>query len=61
MIMLYSPGNEVLPIVIFRVYTNGEFTVLAGTGVLMIAVLLAIVLIAYRVGVRVGVDTEGNR
>ncbi len=53
-ILLYSPGNEVLSIVIWEQYENGQFTELAALGVIMVAILLVIVGVAYKLGARVG-------
>jgi len=54
-ILLYSPGNEVLSVLIFSQWENGQFTQLSALGVMMIAVLVMIVAIAQRLGARVGV------
>ena len=54
-ILLYSPGNEVLAITIFEQYENGRFPELAALGVLMVAVIGGLTLLAYRLGARVGV------
>jgi iron(III) transport system permease protein len=53
-ILLYSPGNEVLSILIFEQYENGQFTVLAALGVVMVVTLAVIVTVAYRLGARIG-------
>lgn len=53
-ILLYSPGTEVLSIVIWEQWENGQFTELAALGVLMVLILLAIVLLARWLGARVG-------
>jgi iron(III) transport system permease protein len=60
-ILLYSPGNEVLSILIWEQFENGQFTTLAAIGVCMVAILVLLVLIAYRLGARFGVDAEGSR
>lgn len=53
-ILLYSPGNEVLSILIFEQYENGQFTVLAALGVIMVMTLVVLVSVAYKVGAKVG-------
>ena len=53
-ILLYSPGNEVLSILIFEQFENGQFTVLAALGVVMVLTLLVLVIIAYKLGAKVG-------
>jgi len=59
-ILLYSPGNEVISVLIFDQFNKGEFTVVAAMGVIMIAILVVLVLIAYRLGARVGVRTDDD-
>jgi iron(III) transport system permease protein len=60
-ILLYSPGKEVLSILIWEQFENGQFTTLAAIGVCMVAILVLLVLVAYRLGARFGVDAEGSR
>jgi iron(III) transport system permease protein len=57
-ILLYSPGNEVLSILIFEQYENGQFTVLSALGVVMVLTLIILVGIAYRLGARIGIRDE---
>ena len=57
-ILLYSPGNEVLSILIFEQYENGQFTVLAALGVVMVLTLAVLVAIAYRLGAKVGLRQD---
>jgi iron(III) transport system permease protein len=54
-ILLYSPGNEVLPVRIWEQYQNGQFTQLAALGVVMVVVLVALVAVAYKLGAKIGV------
>jgi iron(III) transport system permease protein len=54
-ILLYSPGNEVLSILIWERWENGQFTQLAALGIVMIATLVLLVVIATRLGARIGV------
>ncbi|MFG1708579.1 ABC transporter permease [Nonomuraea sp. M3C6] len=57
-ILLYSPGNEVLSILIFEQYENGQFTVLAALGVVMVLTLAVLVIIAYKLGAKVGLRQD---
>lgn len=57
-ILLYSPGNEVLSILIFEQYENGQFTVLAALGVVMVLTLVVLVAIAYKLGAKVGLRQD---
>ncbi len=57
-ILLYSPGNEVLSILIFEQYENGQFTVLAALGVIMVLTLVVLVTIAYKIGAKVGLRDD---
>lgn len=59
-ILLYSPGNEVLSILMWEQYFDGNFTGVAAIGVVMVAILSALVLIAYRIGNRMGVGTDAS-
>ncbi len=54
-ILLYSPGNEVLSILIFEQYENGQFTELASLGVVMVAALIVLVFVAQKLGAKIGV------
>jgi iron(III) transport system permease protein len=54
-LLLYSPGNEVLPVVIWERYESGEFAEVAALGVLMTVVLVILVAGAHRLSSRVGV------
>lgn len=57
-ILLYSPGNEVLSILIFEQFENGQFTVLAALGVIMVCTLVVLVGIAYKLGAKVGLKQD---
>lgn len=57
-ILLYSPGKEVLSVLIWEQFENGQFTVLAALGVLMVAILFVLVLVAYRLGASMGLKTN---
>jgi iron(III) transport system permease protein len=54
-ILLYSPGNEVLSILIWERWENGQFTQLAALGMVMVAILVLLVVIASRLGAKIGV------
>jgi iron(III) transport system permease protein len=57
-ILLYSPGNEVLSILIWEQFENGSFNVLAAIGVLMVLALVVMVSIAYKLGAKVGLRED---
>jgi iron(III) transport system permease protein len=57
-ILLYSPGNEVLSILIFEQFENGSFTILAALGVVMVLTLVVLVTVAYKVGAKVGLRQD---
>jgi iron(III) transport system permease protein len=57
-ILLYSPGNEVLSILIFEQYENGQFTVLSALGVVMVLTLVVLVTVAYKLGAKVGLRQD---
>ncbi|MET7398240.1 iron ABC transporter permease [Dactylosporangium sp. NPDC005572] len=57
-ILLYSPGNEVLSILIFEQYENGQFTVLSALGVVMVLTLVVLVTVAYKLGAKVGLKQD---
>jgi iron(III) transport system permease protein len=57
-ILLYSPGNEVLSILIFEQYENGQFTVLSALGVVMVLTLVVLVTAAYKLGAKVGLRQD---
>lgn len=54
-IIIYSPGNEVLSILIWEQYQNGEFTQLAALGMMMVGALVVLVALAYKLGAKIGV------
>jgi iron(III) transport system permease protein len=54
-ILLYTPGRQVLSIVIWEQYQNGQFTQLAALGMMMVGALILLVTIAYKLGARIGV------
>jgi iron(III) transport system permease protein len=57
-ILLYSPGNEVLSILIWEQFENGQFTVLSAIGVIMVLTLVLLVIIAYKLGAKVGLRQD---
>jgi iron(III) transport system permease protein len=54
-ILLYSHNTRVLSVSIWELWENGETGVLAALGVIMVAALMVLVAIAYKLGARVGV------
>ncbi len=54
-ILLYSPGKEVLSIVIWEQWRDGLLTEVSALGVMLIGGLIVLVAIAYKLGARVGV------
>ena len=59
-ILLYSPGSEVVSIMIWEYWQNGQYVELSALGVMLIAVLLCFVLAAQYVGRRYGVADAGS-
>lgn len=57
-ILLYSPGNEVLSIVIWEQWENGQATELAALGIVMILLLVVLVTVGARLGAKIGVKSE---
>jgi iron(III) transport system permease protein len=57
-ILLYSPGKEVLSVLIWEQFENGQFTTLAALGVCMVVLLFLLVSIAYRFGARFGLQND---
>jgi iron(III) transport system permease protein len=59
-ILLYSPGKEVLSVLIWEQFENGQFTTLAALGVCMVLILMLLVSIAYRFGARFGLQSDST-
>lgn len=59
-VLLYSPGNETLSILIFEQFQDGNFTAIAAIGILMVAILVVLVLAAYRMGARIGLQRDSE-
>ena len=59
-ILLYSPGKEVLSVLLWEQFENGQLTTLAAIGVGMVLILVALVLVAYRFGARVGLEASNT-
>ena len=55
-ILLYSPGSEVVPIMIWELWQNGQYVELSALGVMLIAALFCLVMAAQLVGRRFGVS-----
>jgi iron(III) transport system permease protein len=54
-ILLYSPGTEVVSIVIWELWENGQYVELSALGVLLILALFVLVLVAQWLGRRFGI------
>ncbi|MEO5846063.1 MAG: iron ABC transporter permease [Caldimonas sp.] len=54
-ILLYSPGTEVISIVIWELWENGQYVELSALGVLFILMLFVLVMIAQAVGKKFGI------
>ena len=54
-ILLYSPGTEVVSIVIWELWENGQYVELSALGVLLILALFVLVMVAQWIGRRFGV------
>jgi iron(III) transport system permease protein len=54
-ILLYSPGSEVVSIMIWELWQNGQYVELSALGVMLILALFCLVLVAQLVGRRFGI------
>ena len=54
-ILLYSPGTEVVSVLIWELWQNGQYVELSALGVMLIGALLCLVIVARLVGRRFGV------
>ena len=54
-ILLYSPGTEVISIMIWELWTNGQYVELSAMGVMFIIALFVLVMLAQLVGKKYGV------
>jgi iron(III) transport system permease protein len=54
-VLLYSPGKEVLSIVLWEQYRDGLLPQVAALGVMLITGLVVLVMVAYKLGARIGV------
>ncbi|MEO6409622.1 MAG: iron ABC transporter permease [Burkholderiaceae bacterium] len=54
-ILLYSPGTEVISIIIWELWENGQYVELSALGVLFILLLFVLVMIAQMVGKKFGI------
>ena len=54
-ILLYSPGTEVISIVIWELWENGQYVELSALGVMFIVALFFLVLLAQAMGKKFGV------
>jgi iron(III) transport system permease protein len=55
-ILLYSPGQEVLSIIIFAMYEEGQLVVASALGVVLVAVFTVFTAAAYKVGNGIGIN-----
>jgi iron(III) transport system permease protein len=54
-ILLYSPGTEVVSIMIWELWENGQYVELSALGVMLIVLLFVLVMVAQFLGSRFGV------
>jgi iron(III) transport system permease protein len=54
-ILLYSPGSEVISIIIWELWENGQFVELSALGVLFILLLFVLVMVAQYIGKKFGI------
>jgi iron(III) transport system permease protein len=54
-ILLYSPGTEVISILIWELWENGQYVELSALGVMFILGLFVLVLVAQLIGKRFGI------
>jgi iron(III) transport system permease protein len=55
-ILLYSPGTEVVSIMIWELWQNGQYVELSALGVMLIIMLFCLVMIAQFIGRRFGIS-----
>lgn len=54
-ILLYSPGSEVIAVVLWELWQNGQYTQLSALGVMLIVALFTFVMLAQMISRRVGI------
>ncbi len=54
-ILLYGYGSEVLSIVVFDFWENGQYAALSAIGIIMIAILITLAFVANKVGAKIGI------
>ncbi len=54
-ILLFSPGSEVIAVVLWELWQNGQYTQLSAFGVMLIVCLFAFVMAAQLVSRRIGI------
>ena len=54
-ILLYSPGSEVISVIIWELWENGQFVELSALGVLFILMLFVLVMVAQYIGKKFGI------
>ena len=55
-ILLYSPGTEVISIMIWELWQNGQYVELSALGVMLIVLLFCLVMIAQFMGKKFGIS-----
>jgi len=55
-ILLYSPGTEVVSVMIWELWQNGQYVELSALGVMLIVLLFCLVMVAQFVGKRSGIS-----
>jgi iron(III) transport system permease protein len=55
-VLLYSPGTEVVSVVLWEMWQNGQYVQLSALGVMLIAALFTFVLVAQAFGRRFGLS-----
>jgi iron(III) transport system permease protein len=56
-LLLYSPGREVLSIKIWNYWNSGQLVQLAALGMVMVAIMLVLVMVARKLGAKIGVQS----
>jgi iron(III) transport system permease protein len=57
-ILLYSPGTEVVSIMIWELWQNGQYVELSALGVMLIIMLFCLVMVAQLVGKKFGISED---
>jgi iron(III) transport system permease protein len=57
-ILLYSPGSEVVSVIIWELWQNGQYVELSAFGVMLISALFVFTLLAQEVGRQFGIKEQ---